>query len=204
VETLSPDDVIAKMLPIKDQRPSDEEFLAPILHPKGVSSDCPSSNNTYRWYYALCNVLRPDSIAEIGVLFGYSLYSMAVGAGTKPKLYGIDMEAYVKGCLQHARERLAPVSSSVNVVEANSQSLTKLPWTDLVDVFHVDGDHSENGCKHDMGLAWGGLKPGGWMIVDDTSIFHLENPCREFASREKARIFVHPTLRGWALIVKPS
>jgi predicted O-methyltransferase YrrM len=182
---------------------SDREIIGPILQERDAKEDYLSGNRTYAWHVAIGAAVRPEEIGEIGVRFGYSLYSLARGArtssGVSPQLWGWDAECYVPGSIAIAK---AALGDHANLCPVNTQNLTALSCPPL-DLFHVDGDHSFAGCSHDMALAWAVLRPGGVMLVDDVSFI---GDCRDavsrFAASNKITYAVLPTFRGTALFVK--
>lgn len=115
--------------------------------------------------YDVVAKVRPSSIVEIGVRAGYSAYAMLSAAPTARYL-GIDSgtgsHGGHPGALIHARRLLEPFGA--HIVLQDSQAVDTLPVA--ADLLHVDGDHSYEGCMHDMGLA---LTSGvRWLLVDDT------------------------------------
>src|ERR1700734_2435625 len=60
---------------------TEADLLAPILHQRDIGADWIDSG-TYPTYWKIGNILRPVSIAEIGVRYGYSLYSLVAGSNT--------------------------------------------------------------------------------------------------------------------------
>ncbi len=118
------------------------------------------SGECYEWYYAVSKWLQPKTILEIGVRLGYSMRSMLEGCPTA-SVVGYDNESYVRGCVETTRNKLVGFDVTLHV--ANSQE--RLEAFPVVDLAHVDGDHSEVGCYHDLDL----VRDAKVIICDDTT-----------------------------------
>jgi predicted O-methyltransferase YrrM len=187
---------------------TDRQILADALQAPDARADWIASNRTYAWHYAVAQVLRPLRIGEIGVRFGYSLKALALGAAAgeraRPEVRGWDGEADGITSNETARQVLLPAASPVQIRRVNTADLATLDVEGL-DVFHVDGDHTERGASRDMELAWGALRPGGVLLVDDCDFIPaVRRAVDAFCLRRGlARRFL-PTFRGTALLVKPE
>ena len=122
-----------------------------------------------RWLmnlHAVALRLRPTFIAEIGVRCGYSGFAMLSAVPTARYLGIDDYSASYGGHrdgLAHARNLLAAFDAEI--VVQRSQDVVTLP--EGVDLLHIDGEHSVEGCTSDLNL---GLRSGvRWMLVDDTA-----------------------------------
>lgn len=107
--------------------------------------------------------VRPKTIGEFGVRAGYSAYAM-LSAAPDASYDGYDVDDVVlfsePGAIEHARDLLSSFSYTIHIVDTNV--LTKIPPFDLL---HIDGDHSYDGCMHDLVLAdMSGVR---WILVDD-------------------------------------
>jgi len=130
--------------------------------------------NYYKHKYNICKKYMPKAIAEIGVRYGYSAYSFLC-ACPKARYYGIDCFSSEHGgvgkdTFDYVYELLEPVSDAnkITLLNVDTQSVTDNPiGSGGYDFVHIDGDHTYNGCLHDMELMWGGLQSGGIMVVDD-------------------------------------
>lgn len=119
---------------------------------------------------------RPRSICEIGVRAGYSAYAFIVGSGRVETYVGYDVDdrAMYGGPWLWWAEKLLDGFHGLEweILEEDSQALTTLARNGVetqYDLIHVDGDHTREGCLHDMELAWPWVAPGGVMVVDDAT-----------------------------------
>lgn len=198
---------------------TDEQLLKPIRHPEDNTGNtdihtvegCIRLNNNYRWYYGLAQVHQPELIAEIGVRYGYSLFAMARGSKMNPTLVGFDNESYCPASMQHTFDKLELYfPQRVTLYALNTQKEQSLAqYCNQIAMFSVDGDHTQDGCRHDMELAWPTLRRGGVLVVDDIDYagqdgrINLRPVVQQFC-QEKAVDFLYlPTTRGLAVIVKP-
>lgn len=123
----------------------------------------------YRVKYLVAATIRPRSICEIGVKAGYSA-SAFLQAGTAEYYCGIDYNAGTYGgqvdyTMNYAIKTLHQYDVYVKIYNnLDSQTINMLPCG-AVDLLHVDGDHSYEGCLHDieMGIA----SECKWILVDD-------------------------------------
>ncbi len=147
---------------------NDLELLAGFIDPIDADAEW-LRKGIYGWYYMIGAWLRPAIIGEIGVRLGYSLIAMAKGSraagGPELQVYGWDNETYVAGCLAKVRERTAELFRA-DLTCRNTAEIESLGISGI-DLFHVDGDHTEAGAYRDMALAWSALRPGGVLLVDD-------------------------------------
>jgi Methyltransferase domain len=146
-----------------DHRPSLPYFPA----------DSPFYLEQYRVGYAcfkreVARVLAPKSILEIGIGCGIGALAMMDGAPPHTLYVGIDNNearfpttpAIVP--TEFVSQWMSERGYQHNLIVADSQSLTSIPHADLV---HVDGDHSREGARHDVRLAW--ESGAAWILCDD-------------------------------------
>jgi len=115
-----------------------------------------------------------------------------------------DQARYGGPWLWHARKLLGTLDIEWDILEQDSQTiLTLVPPT--FDLIHVDGDHTFEGCMHDMKICWPAVAPGGVMVVDDAT--YLPGPVR--AVREftgtiigAERIYLEQSPTGSMVFVK--
>lgn len=155
-------------------------------------------NNLYEYFYAISNYYKPESILEIGVRLGYSFISMILGNPSMLYAKGIDNQSYHTDSMQRAKnniEKILPDFSYYELFSANSQTLVSLDRN--FDLIHIDGDHSYNGCFHDMRLCY---KYAKVLIIDDYhSIDSVREACNHFVQIHEKEIknkFVVPSLNG--------
>jgi len=152
----------------------------------------------------------PATVFEIGVRAGYSAYTFIVGGGSVCEYTGCDVDdrkRYGGPWLDWAEKLLRDLYESHGVqwelLLRDSQQMTLLPGT--FDLIHVDGDHTYEGCMHDMELCWPAVNPGGVMVVDDAT--YLPGPVRavhDFSAKVKdaERIYLEQSPTGSMVYVK--
>lgn len=117
----------------------------------------------YKVKWAVADVLKPSSILEIGVRYGYSAAAF-LDASPGSRYLGIDLDADtfggVKGAIDWAREITR--GSSAEFLVADTQSLDRLPGG-VYDLIHVDGQQDGDGSWHDLELA---LKQARFILLD--------------------------------------
>jgi len=156
----------------------------------------------YRAKHEVAGRLRPKRIVEIGVRAGYGAFSM-LSAIPDAWYTGIDLDSgthgWVEGGLVHARTILGRFEHAELWV-MDSHDIELLPGD--VDLIHIDGDHSFNGCWADLTLA---LNSGvHWALVDDIDSLAEVRQAYEgwVKSYPEVRVVeeIHDGLRGSALI----
>jgi len=117
----------------------------------------------YRDKYAICRMIAPRSILEIGVRFGYSAMAF-LSACPRASYVGLDNDSGTfggeHGALDWARKQLAPYDARVELVD--TQRLDALPGGPY-DLVHVDGQQDGEGTLHDLRLA---LAKAKFILVD--------------------------------------
>lgn len=142
----------------------------------------------YPQLYALGRTLAPSRVLEIGTLYGHGIAAVLRGAAPYvERVDVIDAETYFAGgYLAKARENLQATLREVNAAReyrnAPPVRLTVWAWDtrdglpfeaqgrerrDWFDLVLVEGDHSYEGKRRDLALAWDVLLPGGHLYVDD-------------------------------------
>lgn len=158
----------------------------------------------YPQLYALGRTLAPSRILEIGTLYGHGMAAVLRGAAPYvERVDVIDAETYFAGgYLAKARENLQAMLAQVNRARVYRNAppvrLTVWQWDtkdglpfedkpkphqrDWFDLVLVDGDHSYDGKRRDLALAWNTLLPGGHLYVDDVhSMPHVRQAVQDFA-----------------------
>lgn len=143
--------------------------IKPYLHPEDPwpqKEGLAVVRQIYDQKYTIASLLKPRSILEIGVRAGYSAAAF-LAASPGASYLGIDNDSSSSGgwpgATPKAQAMLAkhfPGQCRVRVQD--TQYLTQIDG--LYDLVHVDGDHSQAGCLHDLRLA---AKVGRWVLVDD-------------------------------------
>ena len=117
----------------------------------------------YKLKWSIAHVLKPASILEIGVRFGYSAVAFLEGCPSA-KYVGIDLDTDsfggVKGAINWAKKITQPFNSEFIV--ADTQTMEHFPG-DVYDLIHVDGQQDGDGSFHDLELAF---KQAKYVLVD--------------------------------------
>jgi 2-polyprenyl-3-methyl-5-hydroxy-6-metoxy-1,4-benzoquinol methylase/uncharacterized protein YcfL len=158
----------------------------------------------YKVKWAITNVLKPTSILEIGVRFGYSAAAFLHGYPTAHYV-GIDLDTDtyggVKGAINWARKITQPFAAEFII--ADTQTMNRLPGN-IYDLIHVDGQQDGNGSLHDLELA---IKQARYVIVDGY-LWTRQNfmAVSEFLFRYADIIDFYEVLPGYAgeLLIKIS
>lgn len=166
----------------------------------------------YRTKFEIACECRPRRIAEIGVRWGYSAYSF-LSANPSASYTGFDIIAGPHGgakCCDtfgYVRNLLALhfPDARLDLHHSDTRLLTELPGGPF-DFLHIDGDHSEAGCTHDLSLAMDACTPGGTILVDDYNyIAGVTRAADRFCTERCEQIgekFTRHSLRGELIIRK--
>lgn len=157
-------DLITPILDAFKHAPPESNILGD-LHPADIGQPW-MNRNTYQFYWSIGRAFHPESYLEIGVRFGYSIQSIAMGSGRLKTVYGFDSEYDLAGSLDIAHTRLRMMVDELSFTRADTQTLSAI-HVQPVDMAHIDGMHTEQGVYHDCELAIHALKPGGIMLIDD-------------------------------------
>lgn len=185
--------------------------IADIMCPTDTRnlSRLPRMQAIYNAIWAVAVRHEPKSIFEIGVRGGYSAYALIIGSGAKSYI-GCDVDDrkhYGGPWLWWAEKVLKELHKTHGVdwelLFKDSQAMTELPGT--FDLIHVDGDHTFEGCLHDMELCWPAVNPGGVMVVDDST--YLPGPIRavhDFTAKVEGaeRVYLEQSPTGSMVYVK--
>jgi predicted O-methyltransferase YrrM len=147
-------------------------------------------------------------IVEIGVRAGYSAHAFLSAIDNPQRYVGYDLFTPYMGW-DRGKENVEMIlhrdfpNISISLVQADT---TKMSSIDLheVDLFHVDGDHSFNGCYMDMNIAWPTIAIKGVMIVDDYDhIPEVKSAVDKFIeANDKMSCVYEKTYRGDMVMVK--
>ena len=163
----------------------------------------------YDLKYRIVQVVQPKSILEIGVRAGYSAAAFIAASDLDVKYVGLDFDnsdadiqnrhgGYPKYSLW-ALESLKThfPGATIEIVQIDTQ-VEPIELDEVFDFVHVDGDHSHEGCYHDLNQV---EKYAKWILVDD--YFHIEDvrsAVDRWLSERKYESVSLPGLRGEKLI----
>lgn len=140
-------------------------------------------NDYYELYYDISKFYQPETIFEIGVRYGYSLYSLIKGSDKVNYVLGYDIDEEIYNNKEWISKKLNLDSNNissvsiaksrlekfcegvdVNIEKENSQEITELD--DYMDLIHIDGDHTYEGKVHDLEIT---KQKGKVIVIDDYS-----------------------------------
>ena len=158
--------------------------------------------NYYEIYYAIGKYYQPESILEIGVRYGYSLYSMMAACDNLKYVRGYDTDEYEKDSVERANKNLSSViSEGVDLKIENKDSHQIKELDRFYDLIHVDGDHSYEGKIKDLDLTIGKCKT---LIIDDYNhISCVQSATNKFVSDNESIIknkFLISSMRGTYIV----
>ncbi len=143
---------------------SDYDFRTTACPKDPMRDSWPEWVAYYRTKRAIAAVLRPSSILEIGVRYGYSALAFLDGSPDATYLgWDLDNGSYggMIGASEWARAELAPFGARATVETQDSQQVVALDrdWG----LVHIDGQQNYTGTLHDLDLAaWAAT----WALVD--------------------------------------
>lgn len=154
------------------------EAYVELLHPNEQENEFWCSEKMYQDKLARYNYVKrfePKVCAEIGVRYGYSTFAMFM-ADPSITCWGFDLHkgnrlsGGVRGVdtLQYVEDTCETKGWNFKARRINSQHVLTLD-AELppVGLFHVDGNHTYQGCFHDCVVAFFSLGPGGVLLIDD-------------------------------------
>lgn len=122
--------------------------------------------NNYEWYYSISRFVKPKSILEIGIRYGFSLCSMALACDKDVYIEGWDNidDSYENGDINVAKRNLELIGYENNNIKfIDSHEVMEMNRDfDLVSI--IDGDHSYDGALMDMNLVKNNAK---FLVIDD-------------------------------------
>lgn len=156
----------------------------------------------YRLKWAIAKVIKPRSIFEIGVRYGYSAQAF-LAAAPKAHYVGIDLDSNEyggeKGAIDWAKKKLK--SYNVDISCNNSQEMERFPGK-VYDLIHVDGQQDGDSSYWDLTKA---IKQGRYILVDGF-FWSAENQqsCNTFLQDNKELIEYYFVIPGYAgeLLIK--
>jgi len=158
----------------------------------------------YATKWAIARILRPATILEVGVRFGYSALAF-LDACPEARYLGIDLDVDrfggCQGAIRWARQITHGYAAAF--VIADSQQLTRF-FGGHYDLIHIDGQQDEKGLTHDLTLALG---QGKYVLVDGY-FWTRQNflALSEFLHRHRDLIEFYGVIPGYAgeLVIKPK
>ena len=155
----------------------------------------------YRMKYAICSIICPQSILEVGVRYGYSAITF-LKASPSATYLGIDNDTDQfggsKGAIQWAKKITQDYNA--NFLIADTQQMTTFPG-EYYDLIHIDGQQDGDGTIHDLELAL----PKAKYILLDGYFWSKENMISASYFLEKYKqffeyAFIIPSYAGELLI----
>ncbi len=159
----------------------------------------------YDWKFRLARLIKPQSVLEIGVRYGYSAAAI-LAASPGCSYTGVDADNGQHGGTVGAPLWAADMlrrhfpGSMPRVLHLDTQVESPPFDARSFDLVHVDGDHSYDGCLSDLRTA--ARLSRRWVLVDD--IGHIDDVRRataDFLARTgHDRLYFPDSLRGDCLI----
>lgn len=167
----------------------------------------------YEYYlqkYMIARIFQPETIAEIGVRYGYSAFSF-LQASPEASYVGYDIlqgsHGGVKGdTFEYARPMLNKYFPHAIIMLLHADTRERDSLDGKFDFIHIDGDHSEKGCHHDIEMALEACNAGGAVLIDDYDyIAGVKRAVDNFIKNNDNKIEIHfrmPSLRGEFVLIK--
>lgn len=160
----------------------------------------------YRTKYAIAMLVRPKSILEVGVRFGYSARAF-LSAGDSNIYVGLDIDEpswgpYSGVPREWAQEQLRVAFPAVNIVTYKTNTQTDADafvfGGTKFELVHIDADHSYQGALNDMQRFWPFTERV--MVVDD--FVEVQDAVKTFMAMQPGIMLSVTSLRSSALIVR--
>lgn len=117
----------------------------------------------YKMKFAICNLIKPKNILEIGVRYGYSAVTF-LKAAPHASYIGIDNDSATFGGSTGAFHWAKKITEGhkADFLLSDTQKMKSLPGT-FYDLIHIDGQQDGDGTFHDLEMA---LEKGRYILVD--------------------------------------
>lgn len=192
---------------------TDRQILNGCLQKCDESADFVNDHN-YLWWAAIGKVVQPRVIAEMGTRYGYSLWSLAYHSFhplSEITLHVFDAEVDGVKTLDTFERTFRDYGfKDIRIVRENTQTLDTLGLNHTANLVVVDAWHTFDGVKKECELALGAVKPGGYILVDDTKSNPDGSPncvrdgCEAFCRDHDLPYAYLPSYRGIHLIRVPE
>jgi len=191
----------------------DKEFFIEYDDRDGPSAghDYMHCGDYYELYYAISKFYQPESILEIGVRYGYSLYCLIEGSDKVTYVLGYDTDENIYRNQNFVSDKLK--TDNLNTIDIAQKYLNKFVTRDIeiqiknentqeiqeldgfVDMIHIDGDHSYDGKLHDLEITKQKCKV---LIIDDYEhIREVKMATDDFIRKNKSIIKNHYLLKSF-------
>jgi GT2 family glycosyltransferase/cephalosporin hydroxylase len=149
--------------------------VKPVLHNwiEDISSAWKGHRRFAEW---LVNTMKPKTIVDLGVDFGYSTFVWATaGANHGTEVFGIDMfegdpQTGLRNTFDSVKKRAADHKlTNLNILRADFASVAQL-WCRLVDILHIDGYHTMEAVSADFANWSPHVSQMGVILFHDTAV----------------------------------
>lgn len=175
--------------------------------------DCPTAwvGAGSQYLNAINDLIKDKSqvrcIVEIGVDFGYSLFTIARDF-PNAKVFGIDSYNeyhHAPQAKSHAMSHIGMFPNAM-LIEGTSDAVRKLwqkPENYLdIDILHIDGDHTYQGVSNDFNLWINAVAPDGIVMFHD--IYAHDGPRKFFSELKGKKIELDQGGPGLGIWIKGS
>lgn len=170
-----------------------------IMHPIQITTKA-----HYRWYFIFGYLFRPRKIAEIGLTGGLEIVALTKGilettSIDKLTFFGFDIQEDLEA--EDNILRLGLESNFYNLTKLKEQPL--IPFTLNSDLFilNFEEDTPFKNIKL-LNLVWKNLKPGGWLIINNTNLSVKKAAINSFTNSRGLNPIKLDILNGIYLIKK--
>lgn len=117
----------------------------------------------YKMKFAICKAIKPKSILEIGVRYGYSAIAF-LKATSRATYLGIDNDSANFGGSVGSFKWAKKITEGykAEILLSDTQKMKSLPGSSY-DLIHIDGQQDGDGTFHDLEMA---LEKGRYILVD--------------------------------------